>query len=271
MSVYICFPEGRIKALTMSYDDGRVQDERLISIFNQYGIKGTFNLNYGPVSRGNPKRIPAERIRELYRGHEVATHGLNHSTLARCPLVEVATEILEDRKGLEALTGTLVRGHCYANGSYTQEVKQALKALGIAYARAWPSVPDFELPTDLYEWHSTCHHNDPKLMEYARDFAQFNKRAYLELMMVSGHSWEFDLQDNWQVIEEFCSFIGGRDDIWYATNIEIVDYLEAARKLKYSGDYQAVYNPSACSVWLEVDKKILEVSPGAYVEFKKDN
>ena len=47
MKVYNCFPEGKAKALTMSYDDGKLQDERLVSIFNKYGIKGTFNLNYG--------------------------------------------------------------------------------------------------------------------------------------------------------------------------------------------------------------------------------
>lgn len=265
MSVYLCFPGGRIKALTMNYDDGKVQDARLIDIFNRYGIKGTFNLNYGPISRRNSKRIPMEQIPELYRGHEVATHGLDHSTMARCSLIEVATEILEDRKGLEALTGKLVRGHAYANGSYTEEVKQVLKEMGIAYARAWPSVPDFELPTDWMEWHSTCHHNDPKLMEYARDFAAFNKRAYLELMMVSGHSYEFDLDDNWQVMEEFCSFIGGREDIWYATCIEIADYLQAAKNLQYSGDFHTVYNPSAQSVWLEADKTIVEVPGGKLV------
>ena len=50
MKVYTCFPGGKAKALTMSYDDGKVQDRRLIDIFNKYGIKGTFNLNYGQFS-----------------------------------------------------------------------------------------------------------------------------------------------------------------------------------------------------------------------------
>ena len=41
------FPGGKQKAFTMSYDDGVTQDERLIAYMNQYGIKGTFNLNAG--------------------------------------------------------------------------------------------------------------------------------------------------------------------------------------------------------------------------------
>ena len=45
--VYCCFPGGKHKALTMSYDDGRLEDRRLIEIFNRNGIRGTFHLNSG--------------------------------------------------------------------------------------------------------------------------------------------------------------------------------------------------------------------------------
>ena len=133
MKVYICFPEGKAKALTMSYDDGKIQDERLIGIFNKYGIKGTFNLNYGLMEREQePPRIPGSRVAELYKGHEVATHTMTHPTIERCPLTEVAGEILEDRKGLEELTGQLVRGHAYPNGSYSDDIKHRFRHLGIA-------------------------------------------------------------------------------------------------------------------------------------------
>lgn len=266
MKVYICFPEGKAKALTMSYDDGKVQDERLIEIFNKNGIKGTFNINYGLMDN-DERRLKKDRIKELYKGHEVATHCMTHPTIERCPLVEVATEILEDRKGLESLTGGLVRGHAYPNGSYSEEIKQLFKQLGIAHARTVKSVPDYALPTDPLEWNPTCHHNDPELMKKAEFFANFQKRQYLKLMYVWGHSYEFDDRDNWNVIEEFCEYMGGRDDIWYATNIEIVDYMDAAKRLKFSANNEAVYNPSAQSVWLQVnDKKIVEVKGGEYVD-----
>ena len=265
MKVYICFPEGKAKALTMSYDDGKIQDERLIQIFNKYGIKGTFNINYGLMEK-DEKRIQADRVAELYKGHEVATHCLTHPTIERCPLVNVAEEILADRRGLESITGGLVRGHAYPNGSFSEEIKQLFKQLGIAYARTVKSTLDYALPTDPLEWNATCHHNNPDLMKMAEFFANFQKKQYLKLMYVWGHSYEFDDRDNWNVIEEFCEYMGGREDIWYATNIEIIDYMEAARNLKFSGNNEAVYNPSAQSVWLAVDdKKYVEVKGGAYV------
>ena len=36
---------GKKKAITFSFDDGTIQDVRLIEILNKYGLKGTFNLN----------------------------------------------------------------------------------------------------------------------------------------------------------------------------------------------------------------------------------
>lgn len=268
MKAYIAFPEGKSKALTMSYDDGKLQDERLLSIFNQYGIKGTFNLNYGLMGLDKkPPRFEKEQIKELYKGHEIATHTMTHPTIARCPLTYVAEEILEDRKGLEKALGTLVRGHAYPNGSYSEEIKTLFRQMGIAYARVVETTGEFELPDDFMEWKATCHHNDPQLMEKAKYFAEFHKPQYLKLMYVWGHSYEFDNNDNWNVIEEFCEYMGGREDIWYATNIEIVDYMTAAKNLQFSADCKAVYNPSAASVWLVLNDTVrAEIPGGHYVD-----
>lgn len=271
MKVYVCFPEGKAKALTMSYDDGKLQDERLVEIFNKNGIKGTFNINYGLMGKEQkPPRIAKERVSELYKGHEVATHTMTHPTIERCPLVEVAREILEDREGLEALTGGLVRGHAYPNGSYSEEIKQLFRQLGIAYGRVVECVADYALPKDPLEWHPTCHHNDPELMQKAEFFANFNKKQYLKLMYVWGHSYEFDNNNNWEVIEQFCEYMGGREDIWYATNIEIVDYMNAAKNLQFTANNEAVYNPNAQSIWLQINSdKCVEIPGGSFVDLRK--
>lgn len=87
-------------------------------------------------------------------------------------------------------------------------------------------------------------------------------------MYVWGHSYEFDNHDNWNVIEDFCAYMGGRDDIWYATNIEIIDYMDAARRLIFSTDCRRVYNPNAISVWLEIDgDTVIEVKGGTCLKF----
>ena len=37
--------QNKKKAITLSYDDGVVQDIRLTEMLNQYGLKATFNIN----------------------------------------------------------------------------------------------------------------------------------------------------------------------------------------------------------------------------------
>ena len=248
MFSYITFPGGKSKALIMSYDDGRSRDRQLVEIFNRYGIRGTFHLNSGWMDEELIEMRTAAA--ELYAGHEVATHSLTHPTLTRLADTDIVMQIMEDRKNLEKLTGRIVRGHSYPNGAYDERVKRILKDLGIAYARTTKSTGDFELPDDFLEWHPTCHHSAPDLMEKAKEFAEFKKPQYLKLFYVWGHSYEFDRDDNLSVIENFCEYMSGRDDIWYATNIEIADYMKAARGLIYSVDGTHIYNPYATDVWI---------------------
>ncbi len=264
--VLVCFPRGKTKVLTMSYDDGGHQDERLVAIFNKCGIRCTFNLSYGFLAQGEAGgHIPPERINSLYAGHEIASHTLNHPTLPRLPKTAIAEEILEDRKALERITGKVIRGHAYPNGRYNEDIKKMFSSLGVAYARTITSTGEFELPTDLMEWNPTCHHNDPELMEKAKFFADFAKKQYLKLMYVWGHSYEFDLNDNWNVIEEFCEYMGGREDIWYATNMEIAEYMDVLDRLQFTAACDGVYNPSAKSAFLNVNDRIVEVPGGEYV------
>lgn len=269
MNIYSCFPGGKHKALTMSYDDGREEDRRLVALFNKYGIKGTFNLNYGIDwnSRPGELRVPVSEYKELYKGHEIASHTYTHPTIERCPLEQVAEQVLEDRKGLESITGYTVRGLAYPNGSYSEEIEKLLPALGIRYARTVGSSDNFAMPRNFMEWKATCHHNH-NLLELGQQFIDLFKTQYLYLMYVWGHSYEFTNKDNWELMEKFCELVGGREDIWYATNIQIVDYMEVRSRLQFAADCSFVYNPSAASAWLNVDGRIIEVPGGENVRLK---
>lgn len=52
--------QGKMKAVTFSYDDAVTQDQRLIRIFNKYGLKCTFNLNSGLL--GTPGSLLREGV-----------------------------------------------------------------------------------------------------------------------------------------------------------------------------------------------------------------
>ena len=256
------FPGGKYKVLTMSYDDGRTADRKLVDIFNQYGIKGSFHINSGLLEGDG--HIPQDELYRLYQGHEVSAHTLTHPTIARSPREQIVEEIVGDRKNLEQIMGYTVRGLSYPNGSYNSLIKEMLPYLGIEYARTVHSTQGFMIPNDFHEWNPTCHHNH-ELMSLSETFINLNKSQYLYMMYVWGHSYEFDHDNNWDMITEFCQYVGKREDIWYATSIEIVDYMKAFQHLDFSADSTFVYNPSASSVWLSVDNKVVEVKGGTQI------
>ena len=249
--VYCCYPGGKHKALTMSYDDGKDCDRRLIEIFNRHGIRGTFHLNSG-LWDADARRIKPEEIRELYKGHEVACHTVTHPTIARCPLPEVMQEVIDDRRALEKETGYPVRGLSYPNGSLSEDIVRMLPLCGIRYSRVVGSSDSFALPEDPYRWQATCHHNH-RLLELGEQFNALFKQQYLYLMYVWGHSYEFDDKGNWDLMEQFCELVGGKEDVWYCTNIELIDCLDDFKRLQFAADNSVVYNPNARDCWIRVN------------------
>jgi hypothetical protein len=122
------------------------------------------------------------------------------------------------------------------------------------------------MPTDFLRWNPTCSHKNPNLENLKKEFLNLHKTQYLYMFYLCGHSYEFEVDNNWNVIEDFAKDMSGKDDIWYATNIEIVDYMDAARRILVSIDGDFAYNPSAQSVWLEVDKKAVEIKGGEQID-----
>ena len=84
-------PDKKLKAFTLSYDDGVTQDIRLIELLEKYNLKCTFNLNSGLGYRAN--RIDNDKIREIYKNHEVAVHTKTHPNLTGLDDNEVINQV----------------------------------------------------------------------------------------------------------------------------------------------------------------------------------
>ena len=259
--------DGKTKALTLSYDDGHICDTRLTEIFNANGLKASFHLNSGFFNREGETRfddyVHADNVRGVYAGHEISQHSVFHPALTEIPREELIDQMLSDRKALEAFAQYPVRGMSYPFGIFNDDIIPMLKALGVEYARTIRSTGSFAIPEDFMRWDPTCHHND-RLLERTDDFLALSggNRGGLALFYVWGHSFEFDPDNNWDMIETFAERIGGKPDIYYATNIEIMDYLIALCALRFSADRRMVYNPSAIPVWFTDEYEPVCVKPG---------
>ena len=268
--VYVCFPEGKFKALTLSYDDGKIMDRRLVDIFNRYKLKATFHLNSDEFGCSDGHQYPyidEKEVKQLYLDHEVACHTCSHPTMTRLSDTQNIHEVLENRKALEAITSQMVRGMSYPNGVYNQKIKDIMKICGVVYSRTTKDTFRFDIPQDFLEWHPTCHHNKD-LLKLTQKFVETTYNQRLMLFYVWGHSYEFERDMNWNLIEEFASQVSQKEDIWYATNIDIYDYMKSSGELQYSADGMSIYNPSFQSIWLSVDNQIVEVQGGQTIWLK---
>jgi len=276
--MYMKLKDGKSKVLTLSYDDGVVQDIRFIEMLNKYGVKATFNINtglYAPEELQREKfygRMKFSEAKELYTdsGHEIAVHGLTHPHLQMLTAPEIITEVLEDRRNIEKQYGTIAKGMAYPYGVYNDTVVNCLKMCGISYCRTCKTTGKLTLPGRYVdnpdEWlllDPTCHHNDSRLMELAEKFVN-GKRFKDDIWMfyLFGHTYEFDNDDNWDVIEEFIKFTSGKEDIWYATNIEIYDYIKAFKSLKISVDKTVIENPTSTDLWFTENDVLYCVKAG---------
>lgn len=261
----ILYPNGKKKALTFSYDDNQVYDRRLIEQLNRYGLKGTFHLNAGKIGTKTPKDefVTWEELQELYQGHEVACHGLNHPFFGQLPKGELQYEILEDKKRLEDAVKCPVRGMSYPFGEYSDSVILTAEAAGIEYSRTVNDTRDFVWPTEFMKWQPTCHHNEAiKNKTLVERFLNPPGHLNLPLFYIWGHSFEFERENTWEYMEDLCKLLSGHEEVWYATNIQIKDYICAVRKLVFSVDQSMIYNPSAIPVYFDQNDVLHIIQPG---------
>ena len=266
---FMRFPEGKTKAVTLSYDDNIEEDQHLITLMEKYQMKGTFNLIPGWFAKEGTiypedetyRLVSASMAKKMYDHSlvEVANHGYTHKYMSTLTTMEMTQEVLKCRNLLEEMYGTLVRGMAYPYGWHSEALRNVLSLCGITYCRTVNSTRNFELPQNWLEWNPTCHHDDPQLMELTEKFVKGDVAESPQLFYLWGHTFEFERNNNWQVMEQFMKTVSSRQDIWYAANGEIYDYVKAYEALIYSADGKRIVNPSRQPVWIAIDDITYEI------------
>ena len=225
---------GKKKAVTFSFDDGVMQDVRLIEIFNRYGLKGTFNINSellgkpGELVR-NGKTVRHDKImpcdlRRVYAGHEVAAHSLTHPNLTRLEEPEIIRQVEEDRKRLSELCGYEVVGMAYPCGGVNNDDRVAeiiQKNTGIQYARTITSTYAFDIQEQLYRFHPSVYYIEENFEDVIDSFLASDSEEQ-QLLYIWGHSYEMDAEYiTWDVFERLCAKLANRSEIFYGTNREV--------------------------------------------------
>ena len=228
--------QGKMKAITFSYDDGVTQDIRLIELLNKYNLKCTFNINSELLGknlilvRNNIRlshyKIHPNDVKYVYDGHEIAAHTLTHPLLPRCDTDEVIRQVENDRLNLSELAGYEVVGMAYPGGGVNNDDRVAdiiKNHTGIQYCRTITLSNSFDPQENLFRFNPTEFHlHFDKLMALGQEFLEL-KTDTPKIFYIWGHSYELDSVPDYLIkLEEFFKLISNQDDIFYGTNKEIL-------------------------------------------------
>lgn len=96
------------------------------------------------------------------------------------------------------------------------------KRTAIKYARTTISTYNFDLQDNLYQFNPTVHHDEyNNLFRLGEEFINLRPDTP-KLFYIWGHSFEFDIFNDWDKFEDFLKLIRGRTDIFYGTNKEVL-------------------------------------------------
>ena len=261
------YPGGKPKAFSVSYDDGVLQDVRFVALLNQYGLKGTFNLNSGLMKTKfswvhengmTVTRLPEDVVSALYEGHEVASHTCTHPYMDNLSEGEILGQMAADRFFLEKLLGREVKGFAVPFLYYSPLIAKCAREVGFEYARISEETNGYTLPDDPYWWRGGKFHWDDDLESYVDGFLKTDEE--LALCQIVGHSYDLDVLNMWDRMESVLRRVAEDEDVLPMTNLELVRYA-AGMKLAQITDRE-IRNGSSMALWFRVDGKAICLQPG---------
>lgn len=262
MDFRLLYPHFKKKAVTFSYDDGVIQDKKIIDIFNKYNIKATFNLSYGKskekktrLNKNNEEidcsYLDLDKDYKIYEGHEITSHSFSHPHMESLAYDKQKEEVVNNMNELSSLFNSNVEAFCYPYGTYNQDTLSILKELNITYSRTTRSTYSFNLPCNFLLWNPTIHHRDKRIFEIIDNFKKADNE--LALLYIWGHSYEFAIDDNFSLLEDIILKLNEDKDIIYLTNGEIYKYVNDASMVYFRDD--KFINPSDSDVYLICNNK----------------
>ncbi len=261
------YPNGKAKAFNISYDDGVLQDIRFVELLNKYGIKGTFNLNSGLMQEEFAwthesglvvKRLSERTAAGLYEGHEVASHTLTHPYMDDLSEEQVLYQLTKDKENLERLFRRPVNGFAVPFTYYSDLIAQCARKAGFQYARISEEGNTFQIPSDVYSWRSGKFHWAPDLEDFVDSFLKTSRE--LAVCQIAGHSYDLDVYQMWDRMEQIMQRVSRADDVLPMTHIGMVRYLRAMDRAEIKEN--SIRNNSATSLWFWVNGIIIRLAPG---------
>jgi len=229
--------------VTTSWDDGHVLDLKVAELLERHGLAGTFYVAPRSLELLARERLEAGAVRSLAGGFEIGGHTLTHRRLPGLTRADAADEISRGKDELEQMLGSRVQSFAYPGGEYGGRDVTLVGDAGFTLARTVQRHVT-ELPGDPLRLgttiHAYRHWSDIRAIAGSCDFRpatavsrfwhwdQLARALFDDVLErggvfhLWGHSWEIERHRDWERLEHVMAYLGGRTDVTYLTNGELV-------------------------------------------------
>ena len=218
-----------MKIVALSFDDGTIYDLRFIELLNKYNIRATLNLNskldnfVWYFSETPIERLKLNEVVEKYDGHEVCSHSLTHPYFSSLSKEEIIRQVKEDCENLSKIFNRDINAFAFPFHDQTEEHIQILKEnLNLNYIR-YSYFEESYLPKDRYHIPLNALYNDNDLYEKLEKFK--NNDLDNSLFVIAGHSYEFEVRNEWERIEELLKYLSSNKDIVVLPLIDAINVI----------------------------------------------
>ena len=202
----------KVCIVTTSWDDGHIKDLKLASLLNKYSLKGTFYIPKVYLKEGLNKK----QIRDIASQYEIGAHTLTHIDLIKAAPDNAKRQIAKSKEYLEDLLSRQIRMFAYPYGRYNSMIKKMVKDTGFKGARSLENLST-AYPGDNFNFGITLQISP---QTFKKNFSLCFELAQLTFDYVyknggiwhlSGHSWEIEQYNLWDILEELFSYISKRN------------------------------------------------------------
>lgn len=190
------------------WDDGDVDDIKLIDILKKHKAKATFNINPGGwqserriahkfKGEYDVWRLALDEMPDVYKGFQVAGHTMTHPLLTKINPKWALTELVECKQYIKENFGVEECGMAYPCGAFDDNVKKLVEQAGYRYARTTLNV-DCELNVDdPMALNTQCHFSHDDFWEKFEKVKELDGDFYFW-----GHTFELMNDDKrWDDLE----------------------------------------------------------------------
>ena len=218
-----------MKIVSLSFDDGTIYDLKFIELLNKYNLKATLNLNSGldnfvwyfgdsPI-----ERLKLSEVVDKYNGHEVCSHSLTHPYFSSLNKDEVIRQVKEDCNNLSKIFNRDINAFAFPFHDQTEEHIKILKDnLNLNYIR-YSYFEESYIPKDRYHIPLNALYNDNDLYEKLEKFK--NNNLDNSLFVIAGHSYEFQVRNEWERIEELLKYLSLNKELVVLPLIQAIEII----------------------------------------------